>query len=114
MNVVGESAEGLGGGAKDAQDHGGGGREMGQPLGKTRAAGPVAVLVPPAVFEEEDAVLNLPVIADRSQELRSRDRARIDAGQKVARVGEPHGAISSDDIAVHAERDLTAGEAEGF
>ena len=59
-------------------------------------------------------LFNLPVIADRSQELRSRDRARIDAGQKVARVGEPHGAISSDDIAVHAERDLTAGEAEGF
>jgi hypothetical protein len=29
-------------------------------------------------------------------------------------VGHPHGAIVGDDIAVHAERDLAAWEAEGF
>ena len=40
--------------------HGGGGGEVSQPFGKTRAFGPVSILVPPAIFQKEDAVLDLP------------------------------------------------------
>ena len=114
MNVVGEGAEWLGGSAKDAQDDGGRGGEVSQPFRETWAAGPVAILVPPAVFEKEDTVLDLPVIANCGQQLSGGDRAGIDAGKKIARVRQPHGAIVSDDITVHAERDLAAWEAEGF
>lgn len=101
-------------GAKDTEDHRGRGGEVGQPFGETWATSPVAVLVPPAVFEKEDAVLDLPVIADRGQQLVGSNGAGIDTGEKVARVGEPHGAIVGDDIAVHAKRNLATWEAEGF
>jgi hypothetical protein len=74
----------------------------------------VAILVPPPVFQEEDAVLDLPMIADCCQELGGGDRPGIDAGEEVARVREPQRAIVRDDIAVYAERNLAAREAESF
>jgi len=40
----------------------------------------VAVLVPPAVFEKEVAVFDLPVIADVRQQLGGRDPRGIEAG----------------------------------
>jgi hypothetical protein len=52
------------------------------------------------------------VIADGCQQLVGRDRARIDAGQEVARVRETHGAVVGDHIAIDAERDLAAGKGE--
>ncbi len=100
--------------AKDAQDHGGGGGEVSEPLGETWAARPMTILVPPAIFEKEDAVLDLPVIANGHQQLVGSDRGGINAGHEVARIALPHGAIVSDDIAVHAQADLAAGEAQRF
>ena len=59
-------AEGqLGIGAEEPQDARGGGGELREPLGQTGSASPVTVLVPPAVFEKEDAVFDLPVMANR-------------------------------------------------
>ena len=112
INVVGVGAEGLGGAAEDSEDHGGGGGEVSQPLREAWTAGPVAVLIPPAVLQKEDAVLDLPVIADRREELLGGDRTGIDAGHEVARIGQPHCAIVGDDVAVHAQRDLAAGKAQ--
>jgi len=102
INVVGVSAEWFRGTAEDAQHDGGGGSEMGQPFREAGPARPVAIFVPPAIFHKEDAVLDLPVIAHRCQQLTRRNGPRVDAGYEVARIGEPHGAIVSDDIAVHA------------
>jgi len=114
INVIGVGAEWFRGVAEEAEDHGGGGGEVSQPFREARPASPVTVLIPPAVLDEEDAVFDLPVIAHRGQQFVGGDRTRIDAGQEVARVGEPHRAIVSGDIAVHAQGNLTAGEAERF
>ena len=99
-------------GTKDAKDHRGCGGKVGQPFGQAWAASPMAILVPPPVLQEEDAILDLPVVADCRQQLGGGDRPWIDTREKVARVREPDGAIISDDIAVHAQRDLAAGKAE--
>ena len=112
MNALGVGFEGSVRGAEDAEDHGGGGGKLREPLGESGSAGPMAVFVPPAVFEKEDAVFDLPVIADGGQQLVGADRAGIEAGEEVARIGKAHGAVIRDHVAVDAERDLAAGKAE--
>lgn len=108
-NGVGLSAEGkLRIAAEEAQSAGGGSGEVGEPLGEAGPAGPVAVLIPPAVFEKEDAVLDLPMSAHGSQQVVGTNVVGTDAGQEVARIGQLHRAIVADDITIHAQRDLTA------
>jgi hypothetical protein len=74
----------------------------------------MTILVPPAIFEKEDAVLDLPVIANGCQQFRGSNGAGIDTAKKVARIGQPHGAIVRDDIAVHSQSDLAAREGQRF
>ena len=113
LDSVGMGAEGFVGiGAEDAEDDRGCGGQMREPLGETGAAGPVAIFVPPAVFQEEDAVLDLPVIANVGQQFLGAHFAGIDAGQEVARVMQTHGAVFSREVAIDAECDLAAGEVQ--
>lgn len=115
LDSVGLGAEGFVGiGAEDAEHDRGCGSQMREPLGEAGAAGPVAILVPPAVFEKENAILDLPVIADMGQQFIGPDFARIDAGQEVARVVQTHGAVFGRNVAINAERDLAAGEVQLF
>lgn len=74
--------------------------------------GPMAVLIPPAVFGEVQGILNLPVIADCFQQLDRGYAARITAGEKIARVVLGNGPIRGDDVAVDAQRNATTGKAQ--
>lgn len=74
----------------------------------------MAILVPPTVLHEEDAVLNLPMIANRCKKLVRANIARIDAGQKIARVGQQHFAGVVNDVAIDPQRHLAARERERF
>ena len=108
-NVIGLGAEGeLGVGAKDSQCAGSGSRELGEPVREARPTGPVAVLVPPAIFEKEDAVLDLPMPAHRGKQVVGTNVIGADARQEVARVGQVDSAVFANDIAIDAQRDLTA------
>lgn len=72
----------------------------------------MSIFVPPPIFDEEEAVLDLPVLADQFQQLVGADPAGIEARQEVARIVRAHAAIVGNDIAVHAERNLAAGEVQ--
>lgn len=43
--------------------------QLGQPLGNTGANRPMTIFIPPAVFDEEDAVLNLPMSSRSTKQL---------------------------------------------
>jgi hypothetical protein len=73
------------------------------------ATRPVAIFVPPASLRNEDAVFNLPVIADVGQQLIGANFACIEAGQEVARVVQTHGAVVGTDVAIDAERSGSQG-----
>ena len=72
----------------------------------------MAILVPPPVFEKEDTILDLPVMTHRCQQIVSADGAWINAGQEVTRVGQPHCAVVSNHITIHAQCDLTTGKVQ--
>lgn len=60
-DAVGAAAEGKIGWAEQAEDGQRGGGQVGEPVGDTGATRPMAIFVPRAVFDEEQAVLDLPV-----------------------------------------------------
>lgn len=64
---VGASSEGWSGRVEALQCGEGGAIEDGQTFGQTGTPGSVAIFVPPAVFDEEVVVFDLPVVADVSQ-----------------------------------------------
>jgi len=86
--------------------------EIGEPVRETRPPCPVTIFVPPPILQKELAVLDLPVIADRRQQLVSGDIAGIEAGQEVASVRETYRAVFFDDVSIDAQRDLTAWKTE--
>ena len=87
-------------------------RKMRQPLGDARPARPMSIFVPPPIFDEEQAVLDLPMPAHVGQKLRGADPVRVEAGEEVARVADAHGTIVGDHIAVDANGNLAAWKAE--
>lgn len=104
--------EGLGGRVAAAEDGEGTAIERGESFGRPGPAGSMSIFVPPPIFDEEEAVLDLPVLADQFQQLVGADLAGIEARQEVARIVRAHAAIAGKDIAVHAERNLAAGEVQ--
>lgn len=85
---------------------------MRKPLGEAWPPSPVTILVPPPVFEKEDAILHLPVVTNRCQEVVGADGARINAGEKITRIGESHRTIFSNHVTIYAQRDLTTGKVQ--
>lgn len=69
----------------------------------------MAIFIPPAVFDKEDAVFHLPMVACGAKQLDGGNVIRAGAGEKVARVGKPHRAIAGDQVAIDAQGDLAAG-----
>lgn len=68
----------------------------------------MTIFVPPAVLQKKDAVFDLPMPPHFGQQFVGANVFRVDAGDEVTSVGEMHGAVIADDIAIHAEGDLTA------
>ena len=106
------SAEGLVGRAAGTQHAQGRGVEHRQIFGQAGPPSPMPVFVPPAVFGEVQRVLDLPVVANRSQQLVCGYATRIATGEKIARVVKGRGPIRGNDIAVHAQGDATTGKTQ--
>lgn len=79
-----------------------------QAISQARATSRMSVLVPPAIFEKEVAVLDLPMIADLFQQLCGRDPPRVEAGNKIATVVRDGLAVGSQYIAIDAQSDPAA------
>lgn len=77
-------------------------------VGQTGPTCGMSIFIPPAVFEKEVAVFDLPMIADMRQQLCGRDPRGIEACQKVARVVRHHLAIDGELVAVDAQSDPAA------
>ena len=76
------------------------------------AAGPMEVFIPPTILDEEQTVFDLPMRADGAQQLLGGDRVGIEAGEKVARVGELHRAVGGDYVPINTQRNLRPGETQ--
>lgn len=72
----------------------------------------MTVLIPPAIFEEEQRVLDLPMATDCSQQLAGSDGARIETGNEVASIVRECGAVGGDQVTIDAQRDAAAGKAQ--
>jgi hypothetical protein len=64
----------------------------------------MAVLVPPPVLQEVEAVLQPPVIADMPQKVGCGDRVGIKAGNEVPHVVREDFAVGSANFTIHAQR----------
>ena len=72
----------------------------------------VAVLVPPAVLQEVESVLQPPVIADIPQEVCGGDAVGIEAGDEVPHVVRKNFAVGGANLAIHAQRYAAAAPGE--
>ena len=72
----------------------------------------MTVLVPPAVLEKMQAVLDLPMTADIVQELGRSDLIGIEAGDEIPYVMTNKLPIPGCDQTVHTQCDATPGERE--
>ena len=83
-----------------------------QTFGQAGAPRRVAVFVPPAVFDEEVVVFDLPMIADVGQQVRGRDAVGIETGHKVTAVVRCHAAIGRDQVSIDPQGDATTREGQ--
>jgi hypothetical protein len=111
--VVGAGSDRKGRRAEHPQHGGGRAGQLRQPLGNARPTRPVTIFVPPAVFEEEEAVLDLPMGADSRQQFRGADLLGIETGEKVACVGQQNRAILVDYVPINTQRNLRPGKRQG-
>lgn len=86
--------------------------ELGEDFAQAWSARGMAVFVPPAIFEKVQRVLDLPMATDIGQQLPSVDGAWVEAGDEVAGVVRNGSAVGGDRVAIDAQREAAAGEAE--
>lgn len=110
--MVGSTSEGEVGRAEGAEGDDGGGGELGEPFRYAGAAGPMAVFIPPTIFDEEQAILDLPMRADGSQQFARGDAFGIEAGEKIACVGGSQRTVRVDHVPINTQRNLRVGEAQ--
>jgi hypothetical protein len=64
----------------------------------------VAVLVPPAVLQEVEAVFDSPMVADVPQPVRPGDLLGIEAGDEIPHVVRENLAVGSANLAINSQR----------
>ena len=72
----------------------------------------MAVFIPPAIFDEVQAVFHLPMAADVGVKLGRRDRARIEAGHEVPAFVQQKSTIGQSHFTIGADGDLTGGNVQ--
>lgn len=77
------------------------GRQAG---GESGPAGVVAILVPPPIFGEVQAVFDPPMVPHVGQEVRGRDLVGVEAGNEVADVVRDELAGGGANLAIDADR----------
>lgn len=70
---------------------------------ETGSTGVMTILVPPAVFQEVQAIFDLPVPANVPQEIGCGHLLGIKAAHEVARIVQHNFSIVSTQLAVHAQ-----------
>ena len=86
--------------------------QRGKAFGQARTLGIVAVLVPPTVLDEMQAVFHLPMVAYIRLKPGGRDRARIETGGKIATVARKNHAVARPHFAIDAQRDAALGKVQ--
>ena len=86
--------------------------QRGKAFGQARTLGIVAILVPPTVLDEMQAVFHLPVVAHIRLKPRGRDRARIETGGEIAAVARKNRAVARPHFAIDAQRDAAFGKVQ--
>ncbi|MEQ9379490.1 MAG: hypothetical protein RJP95_01405 [Pirellulales bacterium] len=113
-DVVGCGSDGYFGVGSEAVDREGGVVDRCHADRQPWPSGVVAVFVPPAVFQEVQAVFDSPVLADVAQEVGSGDLSGIEAAHEVARVMQQDLAILSEQFTINAQRNAATGQVERF
>lgn len=76
----------------------------GEAGGEPRPAGVVAILVPPPIFGEVQAVFDSPMVPHVGQNVGGRDLVGVEAGNEVAHVVRDELAVGGADFAIDADR----------
>lgn len=96
----------------EAEDGQGGVGQRGEGLGQAGTPGVVAVFVPPAVFDEVQAVLHLPVTANVLLEIRGRHRPGIQTGHEVPAFAGEKLTVGAAHLAINADGDSAIGNVQ--
>lgn len=72
----------------------------------------VTIFVPPAVFQEVQAVFNLPMTANITQQISRRNLRRVETGNKITHIMRDNLSTRSAQLAINAQRDLTTRQVE--
>lgn len=94
------------------EDRQGGVGHRGKALGQAGPLGVVAVFVPPAIFDEVEAVFDLPVSANVGMKLGRRDHVRIEAGHEIPALVEENLSLGRTHFAIGTEGDLAVGKVQ--
>lgn len=112
MDRLSRSSEGLAGWMNEAEKAQRGIRQRGKAFGQAGTFGIVAILIPPTVFHEMQAVFHLPVSAGMGLKPGSRDRTGVEAGGEIAAFTRKDRAGARAHFAIHAEDDAAPGEVQ--
>jgi len=96
----------------EAENAQGGIGQRGKTIGQAGTFGIMAILVPPTVLDEMQAVFHLPMVAHIRLKPRGRDRARIETGGEIAAVARKNHALARPHFAIDAQRDATLGKVQ--
>lgn len=74
----------------------------------------MAIFVPPAIFDEEQTVLDLPMGASSRQQLGGSDKPRIQARKKITCLGQQYGAVVGNYVPINTQANLRPGKCQRF
>ena len=72
----------------------------------------MAVFVPPAIFDEVEAVFDLPVSANVGVKLGRRDHVRVEAGHEIPALVEENLSLGRTHFAIGTDGDLAVGKVQ--
>ena len=114
LNTLGSGFQWLIGDVNQAENGQGGVGQRGEDLGQARPPGVMAVLIPPAVLQEVEAVFHLPMPADIRLQVRRGDRTGVKTGDKIATFTGENVSRGRTHFTIDAQRDLASGDVQTF
>ena len=114
MDAFGGGPKGFAGRVEQAEDGQSGIGQRGERLGQAGPLGVVTIFVPPAVLDEMETVLHLPVATNVVLEFTRRDRVGLQAGDEVPAFAGKERALRAAHFAINTDADLAAGHMQMF
>jgi hypothetical protein len=72
----------------------------------------MAVLIPPAIFDEVQAILHLPVVANVGLQYGGRDATGVEASREIAAIVQENLSLGRAHFAIDTEDDLAIGKVQ--